>query len=283
MWYIGSKTECKVLDGRIYDRNGRVYCTSSFDEDLRKEFLDDNMVLDVLEDHISRDILLEREEYYQRLYGVPDNPLTYNKRLAFTNLKVIDKNYLNDVGNIYGQTIKEIANNNSVVSRKDNKARSMGFPDYGTMYYEILKEKEDNNLTYKHFDDKYEQNSFFKRALRNIDSSEFETTVNLRAIKEHIVMGATFLKACEIEDIKDYVARFYFGDTFDSIFDLEERLATINGFSCRLELDNFIMREYLAGLPVTSIEKKLDNISNSTIQRTIERIVRERLKISDFE
>lgn len=285
-WYIGSKVECTVLGNDIIDRYGKKYFTSSLDEDLREEFLKGNMLLSVIEKNIPRENLLERERYYQEKENAVESNLSYNKCLAIGHGdlgRYRKKHTGKSVGNIYGQTVNEIANHNSLVSRKDNKANEVGFSDYGTMYYEILKDKASTGRTFLSYDKEYNQNGFFKRVLKSLSHKEFEVCIDLQKIRNHVLSGCTFFKACEIEGYPDYVVRYHFGDTFENLFKLEERLATFNGFEKREDLDKFIMRSYLSGCSYKEIERKLESISSSTVQRVVERIVRERLKIDDFE
>lgn len=287
-WYIGSKTECKVVEGYILNRTGKKYFTSSKDPELIQEFIDGNMELEVLAEKVAREELLDLESEYQKNSNAVKDPMCYNMVLA-NQLDHSNCTYTRDckvgkgIYNIYGQTLNEVANNTSVVSRKDNKAVSVGFPNYGTMVKLALEEIKNTGCSMKALDIKYKQNGFFKRALREIDLSMFEIPIPKSEIRKLMLNGATFLKACELVNVPDVAARHAFGAYFYKILNVEEKMSIVNGFEDRNELDNFIMREYLGGKAIKRISEGLDNISNSTVQRTIERVIRERLKVSDFE
>ena len=288
-WYIGSKTECKVVDGYILNRNGRKYFTSSFDKDLIEEFSKGNMVLEILEDNVNREVILDVESKWQERYNVMTDPLCYNKvianqvHMARGGRKQGNNTHGKITHNVYGQSLNEFANNTSVVSRKDNKAVKVGFTNYGTMVKEVLEEKERTGCTTRSLDVKYGQNGFFKRCLVRQSLEMFEQHIPKSEIRELMLNGASFFKACELVGVSDIVARHEFGDYFYKILDVEEKMSIVNGFDDRDKLDKHIMREYLSGKPMKKISEELDNISHSTVRRTVDRITREKLKIEDFK
>lgn len=291
-FYIGSKTECSVLDGVIYDRSGKAYFTSSQTEDLLDEFAKDNMVLEVLEKCPNRDNLLEREAYYQRLDYVVENPLSYN--LIYADLKdkdgygvrygkSFDKSSHEGFGNIFKETIKEITWKNRAIGRKDTKSQQHGFDNYGEMY-KVMLELKDSGLSYADIDRKLSIPNFSARTVGNLSSEDYNVDVNIPQVKDLLVKGKTLQKICEDLGYKDYVVRYLLGGRdMKTLITLEDKIAVNNGFIDREDLDKYVMRSYLLGKSFNEIAKTLENISRSTCQRIVERIVRERLNVNDFE
>ncbi len=287
-WYIGSKTECKVVDDYILNRKGKKYFTSSYDKDLLAEFHAGNMVLEVLADNVSRENLLDVESMWQEKENAVDNKMSYNKVIANKLIsscarKKKGNTFGKGIGNSFNQTANEIANHNSLVARRDLKAQEMGFVDCGDMLQIVQYLNSVEGITAAALDRKYNQSKYFARVLREVGVLDFNIEVPTLNIRELMLEGATFIKACEIVGVSFLVARREFGSKFVNILDVEEKMAIVNGYNNRLELDKAIMRKYLEGSSISQIRNELDNISNITIQRTIERVVRERLKASDFE
>lgn len=291
-FYIGSKTECSVLNGIIYDRSGKAYFTSSQTEDLLDEFAKDNMILEVLEECPNRDKLLEREAHYQRLEYVVENPLSYN--LIYADLKdkdgngirygkSFDKSSHEGFGNIFKETIKEITWKNRAIGRKDTKAQQHGFDNHGEMY-KVMLEMKASGLSYADIDRKLNTPKFSARTVSNFSLEDYDIDVDIPQVKDLLVKGKTLQKICEDLGYKDYVVRYLLGGRdMKTLITLEDKIAVNNGFLNREALDKYIMRSYLSGNGVKKIADTLDNISKATCQRVIERIVRERLNVNDFE
>lgn len=291
-FYIGSKTECSVIDGVIYDRLGKAYFTSSQNEDLLDEFAKDQMVLEVLEICPNREELLKREAYHQRLYSAVEDPNGYN--LIYSDLKdrdgrgilygkSFDRSSHEGFGNIYKETIKEITWKNRSVGRKDTKAQKHGFENYGEMYKCMLEMRE-SGMSYAEIDRRLGTPKFSARTISRFCLEDYKIDVDLPKVKYFLVRGMTLQNICENLSYAEHALRYYLGGSdIKALITLEDKIAVNNGFNNRKELDNYVMRSYLQGMPMKKIAEILDNVSHSTCQRIIERIVRERLKVSDFE
>ncbi len=292
-FYIGSKTECSIIDGNILDRNGKYYFTSSLCEELAKEFREDNMALEVLAKDIPREDLLEVEDYHQKQFNVVENPLSFNKVYALSFAKSNRKLKSQDtVANIYGETMKDIATNNRIVGRRDTKAQSLGFDNFGDCYKWILEMKQTNSfkaidrlLGTDHFTGRtvsahHGHNPLFITTLEDFNRDD----IDLVSIKKFILNGKTLVKICEEENYPIVVVRHLLGGKdFKNLIDVEDKVAINSGFINRDSLEKFIMREFLLGKSCSNIAKGLLNTSALTCQRIIYKTTRERLDVNDFE
>lgn len=78
-YYIGSKTNCTVKDGKIYDlKSGKVYVGSSRHKDYPKNEV---AILEILGEY-KLDILLEKEKQFQLEVSAKTNPEYFNLEYA---------------------------------------------------------------------------------------------------------------------------------------------------------------------------------------------------------
>ena len=233
-YYIGSKVECRVVGNNIIDRKGKYYYTSSLSSELAKEFEQDNMLLEVLEDKIPREDLLKREDYWQHLHNAVEDPMCYNKGYALffnTENRQRLKNQ-DDIGNIFGETLKEITTNNRVVGRRDTRAQKFGYDNFGILYKWIL-EKREEGLSFKSIDKIIGGDHFAGRtvSVHHGHNPAFITTlkdferndINLVSIKQQLLQGKTLLKICKDEGYPVVVVRYLLGGKdFKNLIELED-------------------------------------------------------------
>lgn len=123
-----------------------------------------------------------------------------------------------------------------------------------------------------------------KEKITSLRLDDYRVDVDLPKVKDYLVKGKTLQKICEDLGYTDHVVRYYLGGSdIKTVINIEDKIAVNNGFNSRKDLDNYVMRCYLKDMCINKVANTLYNISNSTCQRIIERIVRERLKVSDFE
>ena len=294
-YYIGSKVECRVVGNNIVDRKGKYYYTSSLSSELAKEFAEGNMMLEILEDKIPREILLKREDYWQHLYSAVEDPNCYNRGYALffnTERKQKLKNQ-DDIGNIFGETLKEITTNNRVIGRRDSRAQKLGYENFGILYKWIL-EKREEGLSFKSIDRVLNADHFAGRtvSVHHGHNPAFVTTledfdrkdIDLLKVKLQLLQGKTLLRICKDEDYPVVVVRYLLGGKdFKNLIELEDKIAIHSGFLNRKDLEYYVMREYLKDNSYTNIANSLEGLSNSTCQRIVHKLVKERLNISDFE
>ena len=280
-FYIGSKTECEVLNGKILDRRGFYYFSSCRDVGFWEELSQGHLELEILEKGILRDNLLEREAYWQQHYNFK-NDNCWNQVLATQLHPSMSKSVLFKVRNRFGQNTKEIAVHNSTIARLESSAISEGFDNNGVKMFKMLTERKNNFKSYREMDDFYNRKGYFKRYLKGCCLEDFDIEVDIFAIKEYMREGATFIKACELLDYPVYVARYCIGKDFKDLLNKDNLLAESSGFLSRVDFNNQILRDFLKGATRTYIASKYNNITNSTVSRILDVEFRKRLNINDI-
>lgn len=280
-FYIGSKTECEIVDGKIFSREGITYYGSCKTEEYWEDLKANGMTLECLEKVKDKSKILERETYYQKKYNAIDSPLGYNKIYANMVNSALSKDTMGEVVNSFGESRIERMRNNSATSKKDSKAKSLGFKNFGEMYLVALSEKA-RGVSYNQQDIRYNQKGFFKRVCKGISLEEYQE-VDLIKVKSLLFEGASFLKACQILGYPEWVVREQFKDESIYSFTKKDRVAFENNFRTTKDLTNYIMREFLSGKSRQEISKNLKGTSHSSIGRYIDEEVKLVLDISDFK
>lgn len=281
-FYIGSKTECEVVEGKILDKSGKYYFSSCKSEEFWEELEAGHLTLEILEDNVARDDLLKREAYWQEVNNYKSDKC-WNQVLSTQLHPSIRKEKVFEIRNIYGQVTNEIAVHNSTIARLDAAARREGFCNNGERIVKYLEDRRDNFSSFKAMDDHYNRKGFFKRLLKGLDLSQLEVPLDVFKLKEFMRNGATFIKACELLGIEHWVARYKLGEDFENIISKESIVAEVNGFLKREEFNKQILIDFLNGDTRQSIANNYKNITISTVSRIIDSEVRERLKINDLE
>lgn len=98
-FYIGSKTECEIVDGKIFSREGITYYGSCKTEEYWEDLKANGMTLECLEKVKGKSKILERETYYQKKYNSIDSPLGYNKIYANMVNSALSKDTMGEVVN----------------------------------------------------------------------------------------------------------------------------------------------------------------------------------------
>lgn len=279
-FYIGSKTECDIISGKIYGREGKVYYSSCRSSEFWKELKDGNIVLEVLESNVKRANIYEREAYWQKLNGFPSDKC-WNRLLATDVMPYMTKEAQDRVVNVFGQTLQQVATDNSVVTRKDTAAVREGFANNGEKMFFYLGEVHKFS-SYKAMDRFFGRKDYFGRLLKDSSTEDFDVKFCKLELKALMREGATFLKACELLGVKDYVVRKELGESFYTMMDRMNLVAEVNGYEERDLFNRQILKDFLGGETRDSIAKKYNNLSISTVSRVIDAEVRERLDINDI-
>ena len=279
-YYIGSKTECEFIEGKILDRDGRFYNSSCSSEEFWEELAAGNLDLEVLEGDIKRESLLDREAYWQIQYDYKSD-MCWNIVLATQLHAAMSKEVQQRICNVYGQTINEFCVDNSTVSRLDTRAKKDGFSDYGDKTLRILSEREELG-TYAAVDNQYGWLHHSARVGRDKCITDYDVKFKKLDVSALMRNGASFIKACELIGVKHYVARYAFGDDFDSILDRVNYISEVNGFETRELFNNKVMYMFLSGMPRQQITQEFKNVSMSTITRVIDAEIRTCLNKEDY-
>lgn len=143
-FYIGSKQESSVeeFDGvmTILNREDKPYYSST----TSSEMLEDVKKGDILEASVlcyvtNREDLIKIENDYIKSHNAVDSQEFYNKAYA-----ILDAHYDQDaLANKYGETISELSVRNSAWSKRDGRAKEVGFANFGEMYFWIDTKKEE--------------------------------------------------------------------------------------------------------------------------------------------
>ena len=139
-FYVGSKVECKLinLDGvdTIYNvKTDKPYYSSSccyeFAEDMKAGHVFEASILEIV---IGRDNLRAAETEHMRKLNAVESEEFYNMSEAFAN--TYDHQAIK---NQFGETVAEFASRTSQASKRDGTAKSLGYKNFGEMYFALQK------------------------------------------------------------------------------------------------------------------------------------------------
>lgn len=184
-----------------------------------------------------------------------------------------------DVLNKYGETYKEVANRRSTVSRKDNKAVSLGYDNYGEMFYDWLlrvslgESGADIGRSlgiHRHFVTRYLNGMTLDKFKDGLD------TVDEKIAKEMLVQGATLKYISQYLNTHDAVVRKVLG-SFNPKNDIATFLLSTKEEAEKKIADMVINRD----MSFKEVAKEL-NISKSSASRYFVSYVKRRLKGCDL-
>jgi len=280
-FYIGSKTECTVSEGTIFcNKSGTKYFSSSSSEDFWDEVADGNMVLEVLEVVGERLEVLPREAEYQLDVDAKNNPNCYNLSTALDFRSVANPEGLASIVNVYKETVLTKTTNNSRVVRLNSAAVREGFINYGDKVHKYLLKFEELG-TYKAVDSFYGRGKYANRFIRGLSLEDFNTEVDIVKVKEHLMNGASYLRAVEECGYKLHVVMFKCYKEFSAKLDIRDYIAVKNGLSDRSELGKEILKLYVKGNSHRDIINSFPELSSSSIARILQVEVSKRINFED--
>lgn len=285
-FYVGSKQECKVvlIDGvntMVNVKDGKIYLGSSqsidFKHDLEDGHIFEAEVLqivprcdrgnlnDIENEWIVKLDAVNSEEYYNLGYAI--------KKARSTDVIV----------NKYGQTVRELARDNSASSKRDNTAKELGFTNYGYLcihIYDLMRKGVSGSDIssqlgkHRHFSKKFIEPFNMEKALKDI-------------LKEHLKHDLRMLvgfgkcslkKACKILDIEEPAGRILLGDYVES---REYSVASAKG-KTKEELELDIAKLIHSGKNFTQVADELGIVLES-VKRYFFDYFRRRFKVSDLK
>lgn len=178
-FYIGSKKECQLIDIEniptiVSLKTATPYYGSSSSVEFISDFKNGNIFhAEILEKVVGQDIV-ERETYYIKKYNAVESDEYYNMSLPlpYTYNK-------NAIGNIYGETINEIANSRSRYSKRRQSCKDLGFKSISDLCETIWDLKINHNFTNDNLVEKYGKNRhFYERIYRTYNIEEFLSQKN---------------------------------------------------------------------------------------------------------
>lgn len=281
-FYIGSKSECTVIDGDIIcNKKGTKYFSSSSSDKFWDEVKDGNMELLILEEVPDRSKLLEIEAKYQIEVDAKNNPKCYNKVIATDIRNIVDQEQWDKTINIYGETLITKCKNNSRVARLNSAAVKEGFLNYGYKVFEYLTKYEEL-ASYTKVDRFFNKNKYSRRFLNGLKLLDFESEINLTAVHKHLINGASFIKALEESNQLLHVILLKGYKTFNLKLDVIDYIAVKNNLPDRPSLGKEILKLYIKGYTIKSISKQFPELSDTSVSRIVQEEVSKRLDINDI-
>lgn len=286
-FYIGSKTDCKVIEIKgvhtiIRTSNGKPYYSSSTCPEMRQDLLNgDIFEATILEQisHKNKSNIIETEDKWIRKYDAVNSTEFYN--LAYP-LKYFcnNKDKFQQTANKYGQSVIDLAKDNSTLSKKDGSAKSLGFKNFGELCFEIWNEYKVTN-NWSAIAKKYGKHKGFCRVyVEQYDMAKAEQDLKLNLQKELrslIDENCSLRKACEVLNIEYPAGRVLLGEY------LENKSFTVSrnlGLS-KEELEISITKRILDGEGFREVSNSTGLIYES-VKRYFFRCIRKRLKSSDL-
>jgi FixJ family two-component response regulator len=287
--YVGQKQDCRLvdIDGvlSIIGNTGAVYTGSSssyeFSNDLKNGHI---FHASVLEEVPNRSLLAERERFWLQSLGVCSDDAYYN--LSETAFHV-HKEMQDKVVNIFGETYKQVAGNNSSASKRDNTAVRCGFTNSGELSFHIHSEQlkglsgkaisnslgQDN----RHFASVYIGK--YNMANAAIQLSGVGDTEKQIA-RDYLVKGASLNKISEMMGLEIPVVRVLCGSYNKRKHSLHH-CAHYNRMTAP-ELELTIARLVVDGVPYEEVANKL-SMSKRSVSRYFTSYFCKRFKSSDLE
>lgn len=289
-YYIGSKTECSLIELNgistiISLTNNKPYYSSSSNIQFHSDFKSGNVfVASILEEVPDRSLLLSTENKYILKHDAVNSEEYYN----LSEANVAGYTYSQDAPkNIYGESIKEYAKNESASSKRRSRAKSLGFDNYGLLAFHIYNRSlsgENFSLIStdlgleRHFAQRYLKNWDMQKASLQLKSLSKDLYTN--KLRSLITQGASLKKASEILGIEEVVA-----EMFNNNFNLMNKkfsVALQKGMT-EEELEIKIVKDILKDNIGFKECAKKNGITILNAQRYFLRHIRKRLDINDIK
>lgn len=283
-FYIGSKSSCKIvtIDGikTMVDINsGKPYYSSS----TSFEFKDDIKAGNIFEVKILQKVPMKdrkRLVEIENTWIIKENAVSsdeyYNLGYALLNCRDQGK-----LANKYGETVGDLAKNNSSTSKRDNTAKDVGFSNFGELcfyaYSEYLKSKNYADVA-RGFN---RHKGFIRMMLGPFDMEKAVNdvkTVDVEKIRELLSQNCSLVKACEILNVELPAGRVALGDY------IKDRNYTVafNQGKTKKELELEITREVLDGKGFQEVAA-LTGVTLESVKRYFFRCIRSNIKSSDLK
>lgn len=229
-FYIGSKTECNIIELNsiptiISLKNSKPYYGSSscnqFKEDFRKG---DVFKAEILDTVVHRKDLLEKENQY-----ITDNNAVESEDYYNLSYATLDYNYdQSAINNIFGETIKEVANDRSRYSKNRSSVVALGF-DHVWEFIEHVDTLRKDKKTFseiaslynkkRHFIERkyrsYDIERFYKERLNYQNNKKLYLT-DIHLVREMINLNSSYKNICKKLNIS-MLTLDYLSDNWDQI------------------------------------------------------------------
>lgn len=282
--YIGSKTECQIVDFEglptiICNKSNTFYLGSSKNPEMLTDLASGHrFVAEVLEEVWDRKYLVKKENSYMENVQAVESDEYYN--LGSALLDGFTK--LDAPANFFGETIRQRASRESARSKRDTVATSAGFKNFGEMCFhihsEILKGVQVSNIS----ESLGKQRKFATRTIQEYDMEKAtkelpEAEYHKEQIRKDYLKQATLEKLKEIYGYEIPTLRLVIGD-FKK--DRAYTVASEKGMT-KEELELFITKEILDGKGFLEVSRETGIVLES-VKRYFFRCIRSRVKSSDL-
>ena len=287
--YVGQKQDCRLVDingvPSIIGNTGTVYTGSSSSYEFSNDIKSGHVFhASILEEVPSRPLLAERERFWLQSLGVCSDDAYYNlSEMAFH----VHKEMQDKVVNIFGETFKQVAGNNSSASKRDNTAVRCGFANFGELSFHIHSEQL-GGLSGKDISSSLGQGNrhFASVFIRNYDMANAFTQLNNVSIieeqiaRDYLVKGASLSKISEMMGLEIPVVRVLCGDYNKRKHSLHH-CAHYNRMTAP-EFELTIARLVVDGVSYKEVADRL-SISKRSVSRYFTSYFCKRFKSSDLE
>lgn len=283
-FYIGSKSDCKIVKVNGVDTmfgvtTGKPYMSSAtsfeFKDDLAAGHVFEVSILQQLGQEQRKDLVKIENEWIVAKNAV-ESPEYYNKGYAVLNVRDQGK-----LANRYGETVADLAKNNSSTSKRDNTAKSLGFQNFGQFYFEAYAAYKLYDLNWSKAAAVYGKNKGYVRTClapfdmeKAIEDLRIDRSVEIRAL---IADNCSLVEACRILGIELPAGRVMLGDYEES----RNYTVAYSQGKTEDELAIEITKRILDGEGFREVSNSTGLIYE-TVKRYFFRCVRERLKSSDL-
>ena len=283
-FYVGSKSECKIVkingvDTMVSVSNGKPYMSSStsfeFKDDIAAGHIFEVTVLQELGHNKRKDLVKIENEWIIKRDAV-NSAEYYNLGYAVLNSR--DKGKL---ANRYGETVSELSQNNSNMSKRDGSARSFGYANYGEFAFDAYRIYLENGKNWSKAAEHFGKHKGYVRvALEPFDMEKAKKDLEVDRsleIRKLLRERCSLPKACEILGIELPAGRVMLGDYLES----RDYTVAANQGKTKLELEVEVTKLILDGEGFREVSNKL-GITYESCKRYFFRCIRKRLKSSDL-
>lgn len=281
-FYIGSKTECQITDVEgvptIISRDGKPYYSSSSSYEFKTDIFNGDVIsASILEEVVDKSILLQVEDSWIQRYNAVFSDEYYN--LSNAKLNCHDNE---GVANLYGETVRELAKNNSAASKRDNSAKDLGYTNFGELCFDIWERFSKNNNWQVVSESFGKERHWANVTVKPYDmdkAKEDLTKATSEDVRKMISKKCSLKRAAEVLGIELPAARVLLGD-----FNKKEQKAF--GVALLLgktqgELEAEITRDIISGVPWLEVTKK-HGVNETSAKRYFMRCIRRHLAPEDI-
>lgn len=281
-FYIGSKTECQIVpvDGvmTILDREGKPYYSSSSSVEFKQDMLSGHIFeASLLEEVYDKKILLQTENKW-----IMENNAVFSEEYYNMSNAVLNCHNQDALANLYGESVKELAKNNSSASKRDNSAIELGYANFGELCFDIW-ERYCKNPNWQVVSESFNKERHWAGVVvkpYDMEKAKQDLTKSSEVEVRNLISRKCSLKrAAEILGIEVPAARVLLGD-FSKAKQKSFSVAMLLG-KTQGEMEADITKDILAGMPWKEVTQK-HGVNETSAKRYFMRCIRRHLSPEDI-